>query len=160
MPSITFNHCRLFPLSAAGFRPCGASHFLLLRQKKVSKEKATLGRCPLRGYPALLETPGGCATRGYAPQTVLADCPRRFCVARHLSRGPEKRRGLNGRSGHSRAGGNPCRGLDSRLRGSDGWSGMFLTLGPRVERRATELLAETGRGLSEGRRPEFRSPRQ
>ena len=32
--------------------------------------------------------------------------------------------------------------------------------GPHVERRATELLADKGRGLSEGRSPEFRSPRQ
>jgi hypothetical protein len=32
--------------------------------------------------------------------------------------------------------------------------------GPHVERRATELMAEKGRGLSEGRSPEFRSPRQ
>jgi len=32
--------------------------------------------------------------------------------------------------------------------------------GPHVERRATELLAEKARGLSEGRSPEFRSARQ
>ena len=32
--------------------------------------------------------------------------------------------------------------------------------GPHVERRATELMADKGRGLSEGRSPEFRSPRQ
>ena len=28
---------------------------------------------------------------GYAPQTVLADYPRRFCVARHLSKGSVRR---------------------------------------------------------------------
>ena len=53
-----------------------ASHFLLLRQKKVSKEKATLGYAV--GYadsPALLGTGGGCGTRGCAPQTVLALFP-------------------------------------------------------------------------------------
>ena len=32
--------------------------------------------------------------------------------------------------------------------------------GPHVARRATEKSAEKGRGLSEGRRPEFRSPRR
>src|SRR5574343_998122 len=32
--------------------------------------------------------------------------------------------------------------------------------GPLERRRATQVLAEKGRGLSEGRRPEFRSPRQ
>jgi hypothetical protein len=32
--------------------------------------------------------------------------------------------------------------------------------GPHVERRATELMADKGRGLSEARRAKFRSPRQ
>jgi hypothetical protein len=53
-----------------------ASHFLLLRQKKVSKEKATPGYAV--GYadsPALLATGGGCGTRGCASQTVLALFP-------------------------------------------------------------------------------------
>ncbi len=53
-----------------------ASYFLLLRQKKVSKEKATPGYAV--GYadsPALLGTGGGCGTRGCAPQTVLALFP-------------------------------------------------------------------------------------
>ncbi len=70
--------------------PCGRAYFLLRGQKKVAKEKATPGSVSrYAGFPALLETPGGCATRGCAPQTVLADCPRHFCVARHLSRGPK-----------------------------------------------------------------------
>ena len=58
-----------------GFRPCGASHFFLLRQEKVSKKKATLGRCRLRRFPALLGTGGGCGTRPCGPQTVLALFP-------------------------------------------------------------------------------------
>ena len=59
-----------------GFPPCWRAYFLLLRQKKVAKEKATPG-CAV-GYadsPALLATGGGCGTRGYAPQTVLALFP-------------------------------------------------------------------------------------
>ena len=47
----------------------------MLRQKKVSKEKATLGRRPLRGFPALLDAGGGCGTRPCGPQTVLALLP-------------------------------------------------------------------------------------
>ncbi len=53
-----------------------ASHFLLLRQKKVSKEKAT-PTCAV-GYadsPVLLATGGGCGTRAFGPQTVLALFP-------------------------------------------------------------------------------------
>jgi hypothetical protein len=39
-----------------------ASYFLLLGQKKVTKEKATLLAAP-SGCPALLAKPSGCATR-------------------------------------------------------------------------------------------------
>ena len=55
-----------------------ASHFLLLRQKKVTKEKATLLLRPsLRyGFPALLACPGRLRNSAPAgPQTVLADIP-------------------------------------------------------------------------------------
>jgi hypothetical protein len=59
-----------------GFALEARHHFLLLRQKKVSKEKATPGYAAgFTGSPALLATGGGCGTRGYAPQTVLAPFP-------------------------------------------------------------------------------------
>ncbi len=73
-----------------GFPPCWRAYFLLRRQKKVAKEKATPGYAV--GYansPALLAGPGGCGTRGCAPQTVLADCPRPRSVARRSARGPK-----------------------------------------------------------------------
>jgi len=73
----------------AGFRPGGASYFLLLRQKKVSKEKATPGYAVgFADFPALLETPGGWLNSP-AAQTTPADGPRRFCVARRFTRGPQ-----------------------------------------------------------------------
>jgi hypothetical protein len=133
-----------FPLFERGVPPCGRAYFLLLRQKKVAKEKATPGYAV--GYadsPALLEGPGGCATRGYAPQTVLADCPRPFSVARRSTWGPRKP-ALCCR---------PC--LTRAIRQNGGWFA-----GPLGRCRATQGLAEKGRGLSEGRSPEFRSPRQ
>jgi hypothetical protein len=74
-----------------GSAPDARAYFLLLRQKKVAKEKATPGYAV--GYadcPALLEGPGGCGTRGCAPQTVLADSPRPFSVARRFTWGPER----------------------------------------------------------------------
>ena len=82
----------------AGGSPA-ASHFLLLRQKKVTQEKATPGSSALTGCPALLASEGGCGTRarrGTAhtvsfrarPQTVLADYPFTRSVARLLSWGP------------------------------------------------------------------------
>jgi hypothetical protein len=63
-------------LNWLGFPPCGRAYFLLLRQKRVAKEKATPGYAHgYAGFPALLGTGGGCGTRGYAPQTVLALFP-------------------------------------------------------------------------------------
>ena len=65
------------------------AYFLLLRQNKVAKEKATPAYAV--GYAdslALLEAPGGCGTRGCAPQTVLADCPRPFSAAQRFRWGP------------------------------------------------------------------------
>jgi hypothetical protein len=73
-----------------GFPPCGRAYFLLLRQKIVAKEKATPGYAVgVANFPALLEAPGGCGTRGCAPQTVLAETPRPFSVARRSTRGPK-----------------------------------------------------------------------
>jgi hypothetical protein len=73
---------------AKGFALEARAYFLLLRQKKVAKEKATPGYAV--GYvdsPALLETGGGCGTRA-----TPSDSPRPFsagfCVARRFTRGP------------------------------------------------------------------------
>src|SRR5574343_265760 len=74
--------------------PDARAYFLLLRQKKVAKEKATPAYAVgCADSLALLEGPGGCGTRGCAPQTVLADGPRPACVAQRLSGGPERRPG-------------------------------------------------------------------
>ena len=79
-----------FHVSRLGVPPCGRAYFLLLRQKKVAKEKATPGYAVgCANSPALLEAPGGCGTRGFAPQTVLAESPRPFSVARRSTRGPK-----------------------------------------------------------------------
>jgi len=63
-------------LNELGVPPCWRAYFLLLRQKKVAKEKATPGYAVgCADFPALLETGGGCGTRPYEPQTVLAPFP-------------------------------------------------------------------------------------
>ena len=52
------------------------AYFLLLRQKKVAKEKATPGYAAgVADSPALLDAGGGCGTRACGPQTVLALFP-------------------------------------------------------------------------------------
>jgi len=71
------------------------AYFFLLRQEKVAKKKATPS-CAV-GYadsPTLLDEPGGCGTRGYAPQTVLADYSRPISVARRFTRGPKDHQSL------------------------------------------------------------------
>jgi hypothetical protein len=139
-----------------GSAPDARAYFLLLRQKKVAKEKATPESTPgCAGFPPLLGKPGGCGTRPCGPQTVLADYPRPACVARRLQGGPRK------------ASRRKCHGKNRLLR-STGKNAHFLRCqlfrdrcsGPLERRRATQALAEKGRGLSEGRSPEFRSPRQ
>ncbi len=136
------------------FRPCGASHFLLLRQKKVSKEKATPGRCPLRGFPALLETPGGLPELACGSDKASRRPPA-FLRCSAPSKGPGKASGTEqwlfvlGFSVTS-----------DRIQFCAHSLSPRRLSGPHVERRATQALAEKGRGLSEGQRPEFRSPRQ
>ena len=71
-----------------GVPPCGRAYFLLLRQKKVAKEKATPGSAPF-GSLALLGAPGGWLNSP-AAQTTPAEYPRPACVAQRLSWGPEK----------------------------------------------------------------------
>jgi len=160
-----------------------ASHFLLLRQKKVSKEKATPGfAVPFGDSPALLETGGAtprvllrdaahhsgrCGTRPCGPQTVLGLFPPASPLLgaphgdpkgvsaqranaqfrrRHSgeSRNPEKPRhwtpafaGVTGQSANAQS----TDGLPGPLRGAE-------------QRRNA---GGSRRGLSEGRRPEFRS---
>ena len=60
-----------------------ASYFLLLLQKKVAKEKATQHAAPtikLSAYSVLLETAGGCGTRGSNTFCVCV-----FCCARRAN---------------------------------------------------------------------------
>jgi hypothetical protein len=66
--ALTKRHCVVCNVS---FR-LWASFFLLLSQKKETKEKAT----PLPLYPSFLAPHlGGCGTRAFSTQTVLATCP-------------------------------------------------------------------------------------
>ncbi len=77
------------------FAPDARHDFLLLRQKKVSKEKATRGRRPLRGSPVLLAGRGGWLNSPSA-QTTPADGSPPACVARPLPREVENRSPLKG----------------------------------------------------------------
>ena len=100
--------------------PDARAYFLFDGKKKVAKEKATPGYAVgCADFPALLDGSGGCGTRGYAPQTVLADSPRPASVARRSTWGPEKHRGAQAKvktKTFSAAFGVPCplRGAEQR----------------------------------------------
>jgi hypothetical protein len=78
-----------FPVLGLGVPPCWRAYFLLLRQKKVAKEKATPGAAPF-GFLAPLGRPGG-LLNSPAAQTTQAEGPRPACVAQRLPRGPQRR---------------------------------------------------------------------
>ena len=78
-------------LNGLGVPPCWRAYFLLLRQKKVAKEKATPRSAPF-GFLALLGRPGG-LLNSPAAQTTQADSPQPFSVARRSTWGPERRDG-------------------------------------------------------------------
>jgi len=136
------------------------AYFLLLRQKKVAKEKATPGYAV--GYadsPALLATGGGCGTRGYAPQTVLALFPPAAALLGAPHGDPKGKTEPGPDHRHSRAGGSPVPSMDSRLRGNDGTDRSARVVSPGPLRGAEQRRKAGGsrRGLFEGRSPEFRS---
>ena len=119
--------------------PDARAYFLLLRQKKVAKEKATPGRRPAcGGVPCATRTAGRLRNSGLRP----SDSPRRLppaalrCSALHEGGGKAHRTEPDANGGRSPV-------------------GFHLALCV-VEQRKTQR--EKGRGLSEGRSPEFRSP--
>jgi hypothetical protein len=142
------------------FPPCGRAYFLLLRQKKVAKEKATPGSAPAARVP--------CATRPSGRLAKLAcGSDRRKPKPPASLRCSAPLRGTRKASPPNRwerfwavFSGRP---LKTRHFLFSSWAEPSFRdafPGPHVERRATELMAEKGRGLSEARRAEFRSPRQ
>ncbi len=68
----------------------GHSFFWVAKRKKPKKRRPLRYAAGFAGCPALLVRPGGCGTRAFGPQTVLADDPRPHSVARRCTRGKEK----------------------------------------------------------------------
>jgi hypothetical protein len=161
------------------------AYFLLLRQKKVAKEKATPGSAPF-GFLALLGGPGG-LLNSPAAQTTQAEGPRPACVAQRLSWGPQRRPCSTGvpqktdshgqpektakneihrRRSHAQPPSLPRRResrplLDSRLRGNDGTGRPARVVSPGPLRGAEQRRGWRKKGEDCLRaKPEFRSPRQ
>ena len=131
-----------------------ASHFLLLRQKKVAKEKATPGSAPLRVSLRHSAARAACQNSP-AAQTRQADFPRPACVAQRLSRGPKKRLGSCNSRKNDWLRSTAKKGQKSKSPrhplSTDGFPGPL---------RGAEQRRNAGgsrRALSEGRSPELRS---
>ena len=134
------------------FSALRAAYFLLLRQKKVSKEKATPGLVSPSGIPCA--TPDWRGLRNSARRA--SNSPRPFsaspCVARHLARGPANHPGSTESFGFWHFSESTVAFLSS---GDARFRDAFL-----VPLKGAEQCRRAGgswRGLSEGRSPEFRS---
>ena len=116
-------------------------------KKKVSKEEGDPGR--RRALPGSLRYSVWAGAAELGPvglkQSSPFSRPNLRCSAPH--KGPGKRRGT------------ACSTRFLTLYKDPRWGAGWFSPSRR-QRRATEALAEKGRGLSEGRSPEFRRPRQ
>ena len=140
-----------FPDYWHGFPPCWRAYFLLLRQKKVAKEKATPGAAPC-GFLPLLDRPGG-LLNSLSAQTTQAEGPRPACVAQRLPRGPES---------HPRSTVLPRKGVfhgqpGKKPKNEIHWSATDVFSGPLEGAEQRRNAGGSRRGLFEGRSPEFRS---
>ena len=143
-----------WPWNWHGIPPGGRAYFLLLRQKKVAKEKATPRSASPSGIPCATRQAGRLAKLACGSDNASRRPPARLrCSAplrgtRKASRGQAPAQKLNATVDPKK-----CPKMKPPI--EPGWF-----TGPLGRCRATQGLAEKGRGLSEGRSPEFRSPRQ
>ncbi len=120
-----------------GSAPDARAYFFLSCQEEVAKKKARPLRRP--AAPGALRcsgATGGCGTRGYAPQTVLALSPVAPCAARRRKGQVENQ-------------------PDIKRQRSQFRSVCFAS--PLCSAEQRSAAGGSRRGLSEGRRPEFRS---
>ncbi len=116
------------------------AYFLLLRQKKVAKEKATPGSAPgCAGYPALLEGPGGWLNSPSA-QTTPAEIPRPLCVARRDTWGPGKTPQRDGKRLKNNCRGRPEKqGKNQRLSANQDPQKLSVSVSPATFLRALSV---------------------
>jgi hypothetical protein len=138
--------------------PDARAYFLLLRQKKVAKEKATPGSASgyARSLP-LLGRPGGLPELACGSNKASRLPPARLRCSAPL-KGAQKRLGstvlpLTGLLRSTTKKGQKPNSPRQAL--STGWFS-----GPLARCRATQGFADKGRALFEGQSPELRSPRE
>jgi len=139
-----------------GVPPCWRAYFLLLRQKKVAKEKATPGAAPYGSLP-LLGRPGG-LLNSPAAQTTQADYPRPACVAQRLPRGPQRRPRSTVFPQNTDFHGQPEKTAKNKICYSGTQAQVrVVSPGPLGGAEQRRKAGGSRRGLFEGQSPEFRS---
>jgi hypothetical protein len=128
-----------------------ASHFLLLRQKKVSKEKATPRSAPASPVPCATRWAGRLAKLACGSDTASRNPPARLRCSAPL-RGTRKASGLKELSGQ-----NATVGPKKRPKSKKPSSATDGLPGPLEGAEQRRKAGGFRRGLSEGRSPEFRS---
>ena len=145
------------PVNERGVPPCGRAYFLLLRQKKVAKEKATPGAAPAAPVP--------CATRNAGRLAKLAcgsdnasRLPPAFLRCSAPSTGTRKASTLDRLAEKKLCYGQPEKMAKNEICNS-GTQAKPRIVSPGPLRGAEQRRNAGGsrRGLSEGRSPEFRS---
>jgi len=148
---------RWLPLAEPLFSALAArAYFLLLRQKKVAKEKATPGSAPAARVPCATRQSGRLAKLAFGSDNASRQPPDSLRCSAPLM-GTRKASRSDGSAQEKPLAAAKCK---KAANNEFCWFRVDAFPGPHVERRATELMADKGRGLSEGRSPEFRSPRQ
>ena len=141
-------------LFTLGVPPCGRAYFLLLRQKKVAKEKATPGYAVgCADSPALLDGPGGWLNSPLRGSDNASRLPpaRVRCSALHMrTRKSVAALPVSGNMGCCGRPSQKAKNTESRL-SPDGFPGP---LGGAEQRRSAGGFR---RALSEGQSPELRS---
>ncbi len=143
----------VLPFLPVGSALAARAYFLLLRQKKVAKEKATPGYAVgCADFPALLATGGRCGTRGCAPQTVLALFPPAAALLGAPHGGPK---GVAGAGSAPEI--NCCGRLEKKPKIKNHRSNRDGFPGPLKGAEQRRNAGGRRRALSEGRSPELRS---
>ena len=129
-----------------GFALAARATFFLRRQEESSQRRRRPWVGAPSGFLALLGSPGGLPELACGSDKASRLPPARLrCSAPR--KGPERRHGTTDATHNARL-------------PSDHWLGKCWFGGARGRCRATQTLAEKGRGLFEGQSPEFRSPRR
>ena len=144
-------------MNERGLPPCWRAYFLLLRQKKVAKEKATPGAAPF-GFLALLGRPGGLPELACGSDKASRLPPARLrCSA--PSTGTRKASMLNRFAKKARSHGQPEKTAKNTILHS-GTQAQTRLVSPCPLRGAEQRRLERKQGEGCLRaQPEFRSPR-